>query len=225
MAALDGFFPEALDNHGVHRFNQHRRLGKTRGDDGEYAPHVRLRKVHGQPLDDDQRRRAVFNDPRSPVVHGGHGKLRDRAAFGQQLFAHGDGFGQIQVIPMPIALHAIAARIQTAGNIHHRRAGMPGQKARYQPVQHNGTGNHTAVHGRVPIRKRKIIIQARYDFLCLLIPDRAARAAFLCTGIERLQHGFRHAGKRDLFVHSIAPLFFIFAVFNRPASVRLSSRS
>ena len=35
---------------------------------------------HSQPLDDDQRGDAVFRDLAAPIVHGGHGNLRDCAA-------------------------------------------------------------------------------------------------------------------------------------------------
>lgn len=44
--------------------------------------------VHDRPLYDDQRRHIPFAGLASPIVHGGHGDLRNRAAFRQELLPH-----------------------------------------------------------------------------------------------------------------------------------------
>lgn len=41
--------------------------------------------VHGRPLYDDQRRHIPLAGLTSPIVRGGHGNLRNRAAFRQEL--------------------------------------------------------------------------------------------------------------------------------------------
>lgn len=44
--------------------------------------------VHDRPLYDDQRRHIPFAGLAFPIVHGGHGDLRNRAAFRQELLPH-----------------------------------------------------------------------------------------------------------------------------------------
>lgn len=85
--------------------------------------HGRLRQVHGQALDDDERRAGRPLDRRAPIVHGRHGELRDAAALRQERFAHRDGLGQVEVIPVGVALHPVAAGIEPTGEIHDSRAG------------------------------------------------------------------------------------------------------
>ena len=179
------------------------------GDHGKYALHVCLRQIHRQALDDDQCRGILLSDAPAPVVHGGHGDLRDRTIFRQKPLPDGNGLRQVKVIPAAIALHPVAPRVQPAGDVDDRTARMLLQPRAGQPVQHDGAGNDAAVHGFVPVRQGEIILQAADGLLGLAVADRTAPAALLGAGIDRLQHRLRHAGERDRFLclHGHSPFY------------------
>ena len=204
VAALDRALLEALCDRGVHGFHENLRLGQAGGDHFKDAPDVRLGQVHRQALDDHERGRVRLPDRRAPVVHCGHGKLRDRAALRQKPLPHGDRLRQVEVVPVLIPLHPVAAGIEAAGQIDDDRAGMPPEPRAYKPVEHNGAGDHAAAHGRILLREGKIIVKTSNDLLRRFIADRAASRAFPRAGIDGLQHGFRHAGKGIFFRHESA---------------------
>ena len=87
---------------------------------------------------------------------------------------------------MCVALHAVAARVEPAGYVDDGRAGMRRKPRRRELIQHDRAGDDAAVHGRVLIRKREVIIERADDLLGLRIVYRAAAAALLSAGINRL---------------------------------------
>ena len=65
---------------------------KAPGNHGKDSLHVRFGQIHGQAFDDDQHRHSLLLDFTAPVVHGGHGNLRNQAVFRQQLCTPGHRF-------------------------------------------------------------------------------------------------------------------------------------
>ena len=189
----------------IHGFHKDCGVGKPAGNHRENTLYVPLGKVHGQSLDDDQHRHILLADFAAPIFHGGHGNLRNRAAFRQKLFPHRHRFRQVEVIPMCVTRHPVAAGIQPAGDVDHHRAGVRRKPFLRHPVEHDGSGNDAAAHGRILVRKGKIVVQLLDDSLRFCVVDRTSAAALFRPCINGLQHGLRHAGEFDFFFHVILP--------------------
>ena len=80
---------------------------------------------------------------------------------------------------MAKTLYAIAAGIQSAGDIDDRRAGIFTEKSLHQTIQHDGTRDNAAAHRAVFFGEGKIIVEPSDNFLGLFIANRAARPASL----------------------------------------------
>ena len=106
---------------------------------------------------------------------------------------------------MCVTRHPVAAGIQPAGDVDHHRAGVRRKPFLRHPVEHDGSGNDAAAHGRILVRKGKIVVQLLDDFLRFCIVNRAASPALLRPCVNGLQHSLRHAGEFDLFSHIIFP--------------------
>ena len=207
MAALDGLFPETPDDHGAHGLDEHRRLRESPGDHREDALHIRLRQIHGQALDGDEHRSALLRDLAAPVVHGGHGELRDRAVLRQEPLAHGDGLRQVEIIPVRVPVYPAAPGVQAAGEVDNDGARMLRKPTARQPVEHKRAGDDAAAHRDVAVCEGKIVVQPADDLLRFRVMDRTAPFALPGAGINDLRHRLRHAGERDLFGHEICLSF------------------
>ena len=68
-----------------------------------------------------------------------------------------------------------------------------------------GAGDNAAAHGRILVRKGKIIVQLFDEFFRFCVVDRTSAVALFRPCINGLQHSLRHAGEFDLFSQIIFP--------------------
>ena len=205
LAPLDGLLLKVFHNSRIHCLHKDRHLCEPLSDDRKDLLDIRLGQVHRQTLDDDQRRQVLLLNFTSPVLHRGHGDLRDLAALGQKLFPYCNRLGQVEVIPVGVSLHPVAARIQTTGDVHDHGTRMLGQIPPGQLIQHDGARDNAAAHRRVAVREGEVVVQLFQHFLSFFVLNCATGAALLGPGIQCLQHRFRHTGKRNFFTHNKFP--------------------
>lgn len=63
------------------------------------------------------------------------------------------------IVPVRIVAHAVAARVEPAGDVHDHRTAMPRKVSLHKLIEHDGARYNAAVHRRVLVGHRKIVVE------------------------------------------------------------------
>ena len=103
------------------------------------------------------------------------------------LVSGGNGLSsRLSAIWRRIAAHAVAARVEPAGDVHDHRTAMSRKVSLHKLIEHDGARYNAAVHRRVLVGHRKIVVEPVDDLDRLVVGDRAARLRLLRAGVNRL---------------------------------------